>query len=306
MKTETEGLPWPQETWDSIHQAVYDEMQRVAIAPKFLPLYGPLPEALTVTSDTIGVDGEDRLFINEATVAPLLEIWAEFALTPQQVAKEAELMSARTLAIRAASLVARARDAAIFQGDDALTTDPLFTRGEVGFRSGPPGSGLLGAVNAREDPEQVIVVESMKGGEASFGEATFAAVTEGYDRLQNLGNYGPYVLILESLPYADAFASLPNTLILPADRIQPLVLCGFYGTGALPGSRGLLLSLGGDTMDLAVGRDATTTFMFEDEDGKFRFRVVARFALRLKDLTAVIRFEFRTRPAPAEKKKNKK
>ncbi len=42
MQTETESLPWSQDTWDAIHKAVYDETQRVVIAPKFLPLYGPI------------------------------------------------------------------------------------------------------------------------------------------------------------------------------------------------------------------------------------------------------------------------
>jgi uncharacterized linocin/CFP29 family protein len=296
MKTGTENLPWSRETWDSIHQAVHDEMQRVVIAPKFLPLHGPVPEALTVTSDSVGVDDANRWVIDEAAVAPLFEIWAEFALTPQQVEKEMDSTSARTLAIRAANAVARAQDAAIFQGDAALTTHPLFTDGEVAFRSGPPGGGLLGDL----DPEEVIAVEP--GVEGSFGERTFAAVAQAYERLQNLGHYGPYALILESLPYADTFAPAPDTLILPADRIQPLVLSGYYGTGALPGSSGILVSLGGDTMDLAVGKAATTTFLFEDDAGKFRFRVLTRFALRLKDRSAVVRFEFRAKPASAKKK----
>ena len=79
---------------------------------------------------------------------------------------------------------------------------------------------------------------------------------------------------------------------------------GFYGTGTLPSKlpgaatlpgpsfTGLLVSLGGNTMDLVVGLDATVTFMQQDTDGAYRFRVVERFALRLKDTTAVIRLEF--------------
>jgi hypothetical protein len=35
-------------------------------------------------------------------------------------------------------------------------------------------------------------------------------------------------------------------------------------------------------MDLVVGLDATTGFMQQDTDGTYRFRVVDRFALRLK------------------------
>ncbi len=45
-------------------------------------------------------------------------------------------------------------------------------------------------------------------------------------------------------------------------------------------------------MDLVVGKEAITNFLFEDDNGKYRFCVLNRFALRLKDKTAVIRFDF--------------
>jgi hypothetical protein len=45
-------------------------------------------------------------------------------------------------------------------------------------------------------------------------------------------------------------------------------------------------------MDLVVGIDATTAFMQQDTDGNYRFRVLERFALRLKDTSAVVRLEF--------------
>ena len=60
-----------------------------------------------------------------------------------------------------------------------------------------------------------------------------------------------------------------------------------------------MISLGGNTVDLVMARDATTAFLQEDPDGRFRFRVFERFAVREKDPTSVVRFEFRTRePTP--------
>jgi hypothetical protein len=88
---------------------------------------------------------------------------------------------------------------------------------------------------------------------------------------------------------------------MPADRIKPLVTAGFYGTGTLPAegldpkdrkTTGILVSLGGNTMDLVVGMDAMTAFLQEDTEGRYRFRIYERFGLRLKDKTAVIRLEF--------------
>lgn len=45
-------------------------------------------------------------------------------------------------------------------------------------------------------------------------------------------------------------------------------------------------------MDLVMARDATTEFLQEDPDGRFRFRVFERFTVREKDPTSVVRFEF--------------
>jgi uncharacterized linocin/CFP29 family protein len=124
-------------------------------------------------------------------------------------------------------------------------------------------------------------------------------MSQGYSILQQNGHYGPYALVLQTIPYADAYAPVLG-LVITADRIKPLVDAGFYGTGTLvsnapptePAFTGLLLSVEGNSMDLVVGHDATAAFMQEDPDGNFRFRILERFALRLKDFTAVIRLEF--------------
>jgi hypothetical protein len=56
---------------------------------------------------------------------------------------------------------------------------------------------------------------------------------------------------------------------------------------------GVLVSLGGNTMDLVRGvmedsLEVPVTFNQKDQNEQYRFDVVQRFALRLKDPTAVI------------------
>jgi hypothetical protein len=56
---------------------------------------------------------------------------------------------------------------------------------------------------------------------------------------------------------------------------------------------GVLVSLSGNTMDHVRGRlddsmDAMVTFNQKDQNEQYRFRVLERFCLRLKDPTAVI------------------
>jgi hypothetical protein len=66
---------------------------------------------------------------------------------------------------------------------------------------------------------------------------------------------------------------------------------------------GLVVSLGGNTMDLVRGRmseheDVIVRFEQKDVDGNYRFRVVERFALRLKDITAVVQLQFMASNTP--------
>jgi uncharacterized linocin/CFP29 family protein len=298
MNTMNERLPWSPETWQAIHETVARETERVEIAPKFLPPHQAMAEALTVPSDTVLLGGEEEfLYVDEAATFPLVEIWVELSLTPQQVEKEMDLRSARTLAIRATNFLSRGEDALIFQGQAATSTEPLFVEGRVQHRSGPAGTGLL---NGPLQDDQVVTVCALEPGRAVFRERTLAAVTEGCARLKSKGHYGPYALTLHDAPYGDTFSPLPGTLIRTAQRLQPMLKAGFYGTATLPSDpspTGLLVSLGGNSMDLVAGKPARTAFLFDDAEGLVRFRVSKRFALRLKDPSALIKLTFETEGA---------
>lgn len=297
MNLGREKLDWSQDIWNRIDQAVHDECQRTKIAAKFIPMYGPIsPGETTVLSDRVEFD-EKKLSVNETEITPIVEIIAEFKLTLQQVEREQELMTAVTLATRAANLLSQAEDLLIFQGQAVTKAHSLFKDEKVRLISGTAGDGLL---NGKKPKEQVVEVELLAGAvpPGKWGEKTFEAVAKAYARLQSgeglaQAHYGPYALVLHHVPYADTYAPLEKTLIMPADRIKPLVTEGFYGTGTLPELRGILVSLGGNTMDLVMGMDAKTAFLQEDPDGRYRFRVFERFALRLKDTSSVIRLEFK-------------
>lgn len=322
-----EKLSWSQEIWNRIDRAVHDECARIRVARKFLPLYGPVSDStLTVPSDTINAAAA-VLSVDEADTDRLIELQVEFTLTRQQTEREQELMTAVTLATRAANLLCQAEDVVIFQGQVAITgvpaaappiaPHPLFAapNPRVTWRSGPAGLGLIDVPRA-----QVINVPLLAPPVpgADYGENTFTAVSRAYSQLQGgvaagggalrQSHYGPYALVLRTEPFADTHAPLRTTLIMPADRIKPLLADDgrggrhFYGTGTLPVDPlpvGVMVSIGGNTMDLVVGVDATTAFLQEDQTGLYRFRVFERFALRLKDDSAIVLLEFQRPPAAA-------
>ncbi len=279
-----EKLAWGQELWDRIDKTVHNETQQTKVGAKFIPLYGPLADAMTVPADTINLQ---IMTIDEGKIKPLIEIWVEFVLTKEQVENEDQLSTAVTLATRAANLLSQGEDLLIFQGDNGIENDLFKT---VQHRGGPAGNGLLQFPPA----DQTIDVEPIdtQTKPRRYGENTFKAVAQGYALLQKKGHYGPYALVLATEIYADTYAPLANTLIMPADRIKPLVTAGFYGTGTVPASTGLLMSLGGNTVDLVIGVDVITAFTQVDSEGLYHFRVNERFALRVKDPTALVLLKF--------------
>jgi uncharacterized linocin/CFP29 family protein len=302
-------IHWSKEIWDRIDRAVHAEMLRTRVAQKFLPIRPVLPRTTSVPFDSIELPTADSptYSVDEGATTRLNEYWVEFSLTPQQVDHESgdpmELghSTAVTLATRAANILARAEDIVIFQGANGIAGSSLFNDkpAKVLNRGIPADSGLLDlALKGAAQPPILPDVEAIpvplldKTIPGVYGANTFQNVASAYAKLQKKGQYGPYALVLETIPYADTYAPVAAGLVITADRIKPLMTAGFYGSGTLLASRGVLVSLGGNTMDLVVGLDATVAFMQQDPNGNFRFRVVQRFALRLKDSSAVVRLEF--------------
>jgi len=55
----------------------------------------------------------------------------------------------------------------------------------------------------------------------------------------------------------------------------------------------VLVSVGRHTMDRVGSVDPIREFVRVDPDGMYRFKVYERFVLRVKDNTAIVRFEFK-------------
>jgi uncharacterized linocin/CFP29 family protein len=281
MSLGREQLPWSDDVWSSIDTAVNNEVQRTCVAAKIIPLLtpAPSPDVATVPADLID---SATMTVDESTVTPIVELGVEFRLTRQQIGNEADVATAVSLATRAANLLARAEDVVLFQGESGLK-DPLLS--SVKVAGGSPGAGLLSSAD--------LAVPVAPVGSGAYGKNTFVAFANAYSQLQSKGQYGPYALVVRSEIYADAYAPLPDTLGLTADSIKPMVPLGFYGTATLPLLSGVLVSVGGNTMDLVSSFNPTTEFLQIDPDGEYRFKVFERFALRVKDKTAIVRFEFR-------------
>jgi uncharacterized linocin/CFP29 family protein len=277
-----EQLDWDNSVWKTLDDAVHDEFHRTAVGLKFIPFPGQSDNAMTVPADVID---PATMTVNEADVAALVELGVDFGLTRQQTATEQQNGTGVTLGTRAANLLAQAEDLVIFVGDSAFK-NPLFKRERVGHRSGKGGLGLLGSAT------EVVAVQPVGQNPKTYGENSFKAVAEAYGRLQRQGHNGPYAVALYSDIYADTFTPVANMSAVPADQIKQLASLGMFGSGALTPSTGVVVSVGGNSMDLVVGMEPTTEVLQQDGQGLYHFRVFERFVLRIKDKTAIVRLNF--------------
>jgi uncharacterized linocin/CFP29 family protein len=263
-------VEWTQPVWERIDNEVVCEIDRACVATRFLPRLPSLsPSERTVAADLIEETDQGVLFTDQSKVTPLLEESELFLLRKEQYHEETRIGTGATLASRAANRLAKAMDEAIFQG----TSNP----------------SLVAAAEAN----QVVEVDPIDAGAPGvYGENSFKAVAQAYAFLQGKNYYGPYALIVFADQFADTHAPLASTLIMPADRIRPLMTAGFYGTGTVPPNRGVMVSIGGNTVDVAIGVHGATAFTQIDDEENYRFRVYERFTVRIKDPGALVLLAF--------------
>jgi uncharacterized linocin/CFP29 family protein len=136
------------------------------------------------------------------------------------------------------------------------------------------------------------------------------AIVEAINTLEDNGYVAPYVCVFGRNPFEASFISIKNSTVLPRDRIEPLIgreLLHASGIDVLPHrfdlynakldkeewrSRGVLLSMADEPIDLALAAEATLEFRQVDLEGDYVFSVFERFALRIKDAKAIVPLRF--------------
>lgn len=283
---------WTPDIWAGIDGAVSEAVGQVRVLQKVIPAT-LVPGAQNVPDEIVLPNGS----IQEGATKPLLELGAIFPLTQSQVDDEFTLHFGQRRAIQIAKSVALAEDVALLRGSTAALGGNVQARSRAAA-----GRGLLWEASSNYmvngfgvDPNQL------------FTDLVICIAT-----LNDLGQPGPYALILESGAFANTYKIVAPTTNPVADRIRPLVTGGFYLSGALrlppaeasntqlyrsrgiqgPIACGLLISLGGDPVSIYVGADVTTGFTRTMPDGTSEFRVFERVQYVVRDRDALLRLEF--------------
>jgi uncharacterized linocin/CFP29 family protein len=178
-----------------------------------------------------------------------------------------------------------------------------------GMRQRNPGSlGLIGGPRAEQ---QQNAAQALQAQQPDNNALMQAIIINAINSLEDNGYVAPYVCVFGRKPFQEAFTPINNSTVLPRDRIEPLIgreLLHASGIDIHPYKpelyhnlnteewprRGVLLSMANEPIDLALAAEATPEFRQVDLDGKYVFSVFERFALRIKDVQAIVplMFEF--------------
>ncbi len=291
MSDTSKPMEWTAQQWNTVQQAIYEEARKSRVAARFLPLYGPLAaDAETVPTELLkpevspGALEPSRLHVDDSSTLRITTIAVNVYLNAQQVAQP-DLSAALTLFRRAANIIARIEDTIIFRGGSKAVTDELKKQiGDV-FRitGGLPNKGLYdyGLEHPGLDPNP-------------DATALLKAVSGGITMLEDQGYVGPYALALGNELFVTSETPSPGSLVLPSDRIRPLIEGPLVRTGTLERSSGVLLSLAGKPVEIVVAQEIRATFLQVSAEPRWIYRVSERFVLRVKEPQSIVTLE----PAP--------
>jgi hypothetical protein len=174
----------------------------------------------------------------------------------------------------------------VLTGGSGYTSPPLVTITDTGGGSGATATATInatGAVTAVNVTQQgsgytaatTVVAFGQATATATVSSGAVTAITVTYAGAGYTSGTAPNVTVAPpAAGGTDALASVPTILYT-----------------------GFVVSLGGNTMDLVRGKmngneDVIVRFEQKDANGFYRFRIIERVALRLKDITAVVQLQF--------------
>jgi len=292
------GPGWSAAQWEMVNNAVTESFGKASVAGAFLPCYGPLPGSAEYVRDEKLKTTGSSVTVEDDTTLKLFNLTVQVELSNEQVADEA--LSTALLAFRrAANTLAQVEDHLVFNGygaaqsavRDAGVTLPALSASEADVVVSSPNSlsGLINSDTATQISTSIKQNRKRKGQPQPDvdGEHVIQEVAKSVVSLEKASHPGPFACILGAKTFVAAHTPATG-LVLPADRITPILNGPLLRSGRLPDNAGIVVSLAGIDIDIVVATPPKVQFLQIREDAKYLFRVYEKFVLRIKDPTAVL------------------
>lgn len=286
-------VPWTNEQWQRLCQAVQETARKGRVAASFLPI------------ETSAVGGGEFVSKNAIRVEPrtpahptgkvlnviddesqdLLTLEADLLLRDSQM-RDPEMVSALQLFGRATSVLVRLEDAVILNGRTGDKPDgPVVDLGEI-WRIIAGSTAHDRGLHSGVGPS---VIVTHVAGESTFGGGLVRAISEAVGMVEAAGHPGPFACVLGKEFFRDIQTPNVGSLVLPQDRIQPFLLGGpLLRSSRLGDQCGVLVALDNAAVDLVVAQNISIEFLQVTPDAGFAFRVREKIALRVKDASAIV------------------
>jgi uncharacterized linocin/CFP29 family protein len=283
--------PWTEAQWTRVQETVRDEAKKARVAASFMAVQGPLPnDEQTAPLQRLrrpsgAATAGELLQFEDHETRRLTTLAVNVGLRGAQVA-EADLDTALVAFRRAANLIARAEDYVVFRGQAGASPPAPAGLRPCDIRGGDAFLGLL--------PTALIVAQETVAFPLETG--LVGAISRAVTRLEGLGHLGPFAVVLGHRLF-DAAHSPLGTLVLPADRIRPLIdgpllrsswLNRFAVSIQVPS--GIVVSLADNLLDLVVAQEISVRRLQVTVAPSPRhvYRVSERFTVRIKQRTALV------------------
>jgi uncharacterized linocin/CFP29 family protein len=295
MEQENGPIQWTEDQWSLVQQTVRDEARKVRVAASFLPIHGPLPpetESVQINRlvnnqpllQAVGI-ATNRLAVNTARTRALTTVSVNVPLTTAQ-AKDPDLSGALNMFRRAALILARIQDNLVFQGQRTVIRARTFAPMPPVFNvtGGEQWNGLTQAARLDNTPPHFTRIPSSAVG--LTGNWLVRQVSNLITNLEREGHLSPCALVLG--PDLFDLAHTPtSSLVMPVDRIKPLLNGPLLRSSTLTNMEGVLVSLAGENVDLVLANDVSVKFLQSTEETRHVYRVSQRLTLRVKQPEAL-------------------
>jgi uncharacterized linocin/CFP29 family protein len=308
MADSNSGPGWSEAQWEKVNNAVTEAFEKASVASAFIPTYGPLQgNAKTVRQETVNVApptpaaGTLTISVEDDSTLKLFNVTVHVTLSTEQVSDDT-LSSALLAFRRAANILAQAQDHLVFNGRGAEKTSA-----EKRLPSAPappiqPGvsvtgedsvKGLINVHSATNIADSAAKLKTLRSASSAtpasnvIGQHLVTDIAGAVVHLETDGHPGPFVTFLGADAFVAAHTPETGSLVLPADRITPIINGPLSRSGQMPPTAGIVVSLAGSDIDVVVATPPRAQFLQMTSEAKYLFRVYEKFMIRVKDRTAI-------------------
>jgi uncharacterized linocin/CFP29 family protein len=240
-------------TWNqnSVNSLVHDAALEARIVRPLLKLYGQQGGYTTnIVGHQIKGSQQDKdkspLSIPINQFLPPVILSCDLTLQQEQFSDEDAL---NALSVEAAYRVAAAEDAVLLLGGDAY--------------------GFIEKLGVKADRNQLATQIGLfpKGSKPLGDRPILDSIVGGIAHLQKAGRIGRYAAVVSLELYQEAMKPRTNAMDAPIYEIRPLLIeGGFRHSQVLTGRTGVIFSLNGDGLKIAVPVDTSVEFIEERKD----------------------------------------